>query len=153
MRGKRLLDEVTVDELMQMREGQGMTNQQIADALDVNVNVIRRYIGNQPKGIRKPREYKAEEPKKQEAAPAPAASACLVVQNREIELKGVCGSYMIDCKNRQMYADVNLFGEEKNLVMSIDDIPGIIGKMDEFKAELQAIAAKMDALTMQNEMW
>lgn len=47
MNHKRLTDSVSRDELMQMRES-GMTNADIARTLDVSVQTIRNYIGNQP---------------------------------------------------------------------------------------------------------
>lgn len=36
---------------MQMR-GDGLTNRQIAERLDISYGTVKRYIGNQPKGLR-----------------------------------------------------------------------------------------------------
>lgn len=47
MSRRRLTNSVSVDELLKMRES-GMTNFDIARSLDVSVNTVRRYIGNQP---------------------------------------------------------------------------------------------------------
>ena len=145
------MDDVTIDELLHMRE-QGMTNRQIAEMLDVGYETVKRYIGKQPKGVRKPRECKeVEQPK--ETASAPAASACLVVQNREIELCSANGNrYTIDCKQKQILICAEMLGENSGLI-TFDELNGLISKVDEFRAELQAIASKIGALTMQNEMW
>lgn len=150
MRGRSILDDVTIDELLQMRE-QGMTNAEIADALDVGVNTVVRYIGKQPKGLRKPYERKEPrpvEPKHEETAP----TACLVVQNREIELHGLHGKYTVSCKEREVLASVNIF-EDMDVVISLDDIENIVKKLGEISAELQAIARKVNELNVSNEMW
>lgn len=47
MSRRRLTDSVSVDELLKMRES-GMTNSDIARALDVSYYTVLRYIGNQP---------------------------------------------------------------------------------------------------------
>lgn len=51
MARKRLIDEVSVQEMQQMRDG-GMTNRQIAEALDVGYSTVCHYLGKQPKGLR-----------------------------------------------------------------------------------------------------
>lgn len=47
MSRRRLTDSVSVDELLKMRES-GMTNSDIARALDVSIQTVLHYIGNQP---------------------------------------------------------------------------------------------------------
>ena len=44
---RRLTDQVSVDEMLKMREA-GMTNQDIANSLNASVITVRRYIGTQP---------------------------------------------------------------------------------------------------------
>lgn len=44
---RKLLDDISKSELLQMR-ADGMTNQEIADSLDVSYMTVLRTIGNQP---------------------------------------------------------------------------------------------------------
>ena len=50
---KKLIDEVSIQELQQMR-ADGLTNQQIADRLDVSRFTVHRYLGPQPEGLKAP---------------------------------------------------------------------------------------------------
>ena len=52
MRVKSLKNEVSVSELLHMRE-QGMTNKQIASSLDVSVNTVYRYIGRKSEAVKR----------------------------------------------------------------------------------------------------
>lgn len=145
-----MLDDVTIDEMLQMRE-QGMGNQDIADALGTTVATVRKYIGNQPKELYKARGgYHPPKPKK-EPEPEPS-TAFLVVQNREIELHGLQGKYMVDCKGRSVLVDINIFGEQ-TFTLSLDDVESIAEKLTGFVGELKAIARKVDELAVKNEMW
>lgn len=49
---KKLSNSVSVSELMHMREELGMTNKQIAERLGISYMTVKRYIGNQPEGMR-----------------------------------------------------------------------------------------------------
>lgn len=51
MKKQKLTDSVSLQELQEMREN-GMTNRQIAEALDVGYSTICNYLGRQPKGLR-----------------------------------------------------------------------------------------------------
>jgi len=59
MRNK-LLDEVTIQEMMNLREIEHLSNAEIAERLDVHYATVIKYIGKNPKGIRKP--YTRKEP-------------------------------------------------------------------------------------------
>lgn len=48
---RKLIDEVTVQEMQHMRE-EGLTNKQIAERLDCNYITVKRYLGKQPEGMR-----------------------------------------------------------------------------------------------------
>lgn len=139
MKGKNLMDEISVSELLQMRE-EGMSNQEIADALDVSYYTIVKYIGGAPKSVRKPREFHEDVAKKE--APPEVAPACLVIQNKQIELHGVMGVYVVDCKKKTVLAQ---FGETM-LDIAFDKLGDVIG-------ELQAIKRKTSELIVENEMW
>ena len=51
MRGKSLLNDISMQELSTMREN-GMTNREIAEKLDVAYSCIHRILGPQPDGMR-----------------------------------------------------------------------------------------------------
>lgn len=52
MRGKSLIKDVSVNELLALRE-QGLTNAEIAKKMDVHYTSVHRLIGPQPDGLRK----------------------------------------------------------------------------------------------------
>lgn len=52
MQGKKLLDDVSLQELQEMRE-RGMSNREIAQALDVAYSTIHSILGKQPAGMRR----------------------------------------------------------------------------------------------------
>lgn len=145
---KRLSLDVSKDEMLGMRDT-GMSNQEIADALGVNAQTVRNYIGTIPEewyerwgrpkcGIRG---------KKKTAAPAPAPepeeeTVGLVVQNKKIDLDGLFAQYCVDCKR----------GE---ILITIDGVMMMIKRanLDDFINELKALRRNLDKLTVQNEMW
>ena len=57
MKGHSIEKEIGIDGLLAMRES-GMSNAEIAAAIDVSVQSILRLIGKQPAGLRKPRKKK-----------------------------------------------------------------------------------------------
>lgn len=52
---KSIITEVTVSEMLRLREEHNLSNSEIAERLDLCDATVRRYIGNNPKGIRKVR--------------------------------------------------------------------------------------------------
>lgn len=48
---RKLTDDVSMDELLQMRQD-GMSNQEIANRLGVSKSTVYKHLGPQPKGIR-----------------------------------------------------------------------------------------------------
>lgn len=50
MRGKSILQDVSIDEMMELRN-EGYSNHEIAELLDCSYQTVKRYIGNQ--GFRK----------------------------------------------------------------------------------------------------
>lgn len=69
---KKLTDEVSLQELQQMR-AEGLTNKQIAERLDTTSNTILKYLGPQPEGLRAP--YGAYTTRVTEAEPVKAPTA------------------------------------------------------------------------------
>ena len=144
---RSILKEISVNELQGMRDT-GMSNQEIADALGINAQTVRNYIGTIPEewyerwgrpkcGIRG----------KAKAKPAPAPepeeeNAGLVVQNKKIDLDGLFAQYCVDCKR----------GE---IMITIDGTMMLIKRenLDDFINELKALRRNLDKLTVQNEMW
>ena len=100
--GKSLHKDLDRSELEYMREG-GMTNQDIANALGVSLSTIYRYIGAQPQGFRRKRNYDLDEQPpvivKQDEPPKEAA---LVVEDRAISLAGLFAGYRINVKSKEI---------------------------------------------------
>ena len=134
-----LIRDVSVSELMGMRES-GMSNKEIASALDISYQTVLRFIGKQPSSLRKQPEPRAimEAPKPQPETP----EACLIVEDRTVSLTGMFGSYRIpaQCKCVQVSSG------EGSLSVPFE-------KIGEFIDELTAIRRNLDKLTLANEMW
>ena len=148
MSRRRLTNSVSVDELLKMREG-GMTNSDIASVLDVSIQTVRRYIGNQPG--RAPRYTYTPKPMKSHceslgwgSGVSESAPACLTVTRREINLKGVYGKYKIASDGSSVTLD--LTEAEECIDMPVDKLPSLIN-------ELTAIMRHIPELSKGNEMW
>lgn len=135
---RKLIKDISVSEMEQMRLD-GMSNREIADALDVSYTTVLAYIGKQPSGMRKYSKYTDDV----EIIPSVVeAPACLVMQNKVIELHGLVGTYEINCK--QQHVDV-MYGETV-LRLTFEE-------MNNFADELKAISRKLDSLNVEHEMW
>lgn len=135
---RSLMESVSVREMQEMRDNKGMTNNEIAEALDVSYMTVYKYIGAQPNGLRKARKVTQDrQPIKEEPAPA-----CLVLQNRSMELHGVVGVYGIDCKAQSVHITYN--GHDMWILFD---------KLGAFIDELKAIHRKIDFLAVTKDMW
>lgn len=137
---ERLLNDVTIEELKTMREN-GMSNQQIADALGVHYTTILAHLGPQPKDMKRSYTRKAK------PAPAPAPepeeeTVGLVVQNKKIDLDGLFARYCVDCKKGEILIEIS----ETMVLIRRENL-------DDFINELKALRRNLDKLTVQNEMW
>lgn len=148
MSRRRLTDSVSVDELLKMRES-GMTNSDIARALDVSYHTVLHYIGNQPG--RAARHAYTPKPVKSHCKSlgggngmSESAPACLAVSGRIVSLEGICGSYMVDAINSTITIDTGWC--EKSIDMPADKLPDFIN-------ELSAIMRHIPELSKCNEMW
>lgn len=138
----------TDEELLAMRNA-GMTNQDIANALGCTIHAVRNHIGPQPgknwpdfkkRMTETPPESKIPVHDMDEAANGP--SACLVVENRKIDLAGTYGNYSIDTKE-QMIA---IMTQQYQILLDYDDFRTLT-------SEMNAILNKLDNLKITPEMW
>ena len=153
---RRLLDEVSVNELLEFRN-EGYTNSQIAEMLDVSTQTIYSIIGKMPDemiakakreaakigGYARWEKKKPSEGNKQMKGAEPKMentnSACLVVVNRKETLQGTIGLYEVDC-------------EKKKVTMRpVEEIN--FEKLNDYINELQAISRKIGQMNIGNEMW
>ena len=137
---RRLLDDVSKGELLQMR-ADGMTNEEIAESLDVNYMTVYRIIGAQPnelshRGRKKGgRSVVEAPPKKQEEEIIPA---CLVTVNRTIELQGATAKYALNIDKKSVM--VKLENAQGNV---FDTLLLNVESLGTFINELQAIQRKI----------
>ena len=153
---RKLLDEVSVNELLEFR-AEGYTNAQIAELLDVCERTIYRIIGKMPdemikkakkegqqKGVcaRMYKKQPSEGNKQMKGAEQKMEntnSACLVVVNRKETLQGTIGLYEVDC-------------EKKKVTMRpVEEIN--FENLNDYINELQAISRKIAQMNVGNEMW
>jgi len=142
--GKGILKEISIDELMKMRES-GMTNQDIANSLDIGISTVYRYIGAQPPGIRKKREYinnfshRQKEEQREEFE-----EAALIVEDRKISLAGLFAGYKVNIKAKE----VIVFVED-----GVDALTIPFDQVDTFAKEIRAISKHVSGLHVGNEAW
>lgn len=146
-----VLKDVSVSELLRMREDEGMSNQQIADSLDVSYQTILRLIGKQPSRVRSSRQYSVPRMGARSCESADdvvastthtSAPACLVVEDRTVTLKGTFAAYEIPVRKKC----VEIGCDYGSIRVPFD-------KLDDFVAELSAIQRRLDGLRVENEMW
>lgn len=137
----KLTDEVSVAELQQMRDN-GMTNREIAESLDVGYSTVCRYLGKQPKGLRKAPERKWEFTQHgvQQSHDEPLVPARLLVDNQITELSSEFHHYVVDHKTGMVEVD-------NVMTLKYEDI-------DPFIAELTAIRKKLgESLGVTLKVW
>ena len=143
---RSLMEDVSISELLRMREEENMSNQEIADALGVSYDCVKKYIGPQPKGMRKMRSKgvvygrsKAEETPEEEIPP------CLVIQNRTVIATGADLEYIIDYQQQTVRihkpSRSNIFW-----LFTFDELANAL-------PELQAISRRASECRMSPEMW
>lgn len=150
---KKLLDSVSIEELRQMYES-GMSYRDIANSLEVSYQTIYTHlkglVGPRGRGgyhARKIQGGQTSQPQAQkigmpEMRVQNSASACLVVLQRTITLKGTVGEYLVEPAKATVVASIG-----DNLVnLGFDIIPGLI-------EELKAIGRNIESVTTGNEMW
>lgn len=153
---RRLSRDVTAAELLVMTES-GMTNQDIADSLDVSYQTVFRMIGKQPKelhGTGKPRPKKGlgkfdygEVEKKVENKVE--YEPCLSVENKTLDLAGLVATYNISIKEKSVVVSLPDDEHEGNNVSFKIDFDSI----DIFNKEISAINRKISDLSVGIEMW
>ena len=134
--GRKLTDDVSIGELLRMREEEGLSNYEIAQRVGVARNTIYRLIGKQPNGIRTPeglrttvngridRGIAVREPKEDELI-----AAALVMEIRVVRLIGHGTRYEVNEVNGEVLVirnDETAFKLERE-------------ELDDFINELQAI--------------
>lgn len=143
-----LLNHVSVNEMMEMRENEKMSNQEIAERLGVTSQCIRNYIGKQPPELRKYRSKRVVYPpsvQTREPVMEEEPAACLVVSNRVITLTGKDMEYHVDYSKGvvRMHRQTN-----PNIywLFKLEEIENII-------VELKAITRRSGDIRMSPEMW
>ena len=134
-------------ELLAMRE-QGMSNQEIADAVGVHYGTILNLIGKQPKGMRKPytRRCNSSGAGGGDAVHEETHEACLTIKRPAIEICGRKWKYRANVGQNMI--EVFTAPDVIPMTVDIEDLPQII-------KELQAIARNADKITGGNvlEVW
>lgn len=153
---KRLLDDISVNELLEFRN-EGYTNSQIAEMLDVSNTTIYNMIGKMPdemiakakreaavqggfarweKAAKNKENVQTEGERKEMVE---NSAACLVVVNRKVNLQGTIGLYEVDCENKKV------------TMRPVEEIG--FDNLNAYINELQAISRKIDQMSVGNEMW
>ena len=139
MRGYNLTNEISVSELLKMRES-GMSNSEIAESLDVGCSTIYRYLGGG--GPRRQTRRALHVPERTAAKDEPV-QACLKMEPSEIRLTGAYGKYAFapDGDSISVIIDVDYFFS----------VPR--DQLSTFIRELQAIERNIGKVKTQLEVW
>lgn len=136
---RKLSSDIDLDTLYSMRR-QGMNNQEIADALGVSLNTVYRHIGKQPSELCKSGIRAKAVPHTQ---PEDDISACLVVANRTVMLRGTHLIYDLDLKDQTLQV---VDDQGSGFRLALDELKDVI-------SELRCIARRAENLKLENEMW
>ena len=139
MRGYKLTDEISIPELLKMRES-GMSNSEIAESLDVGYSTICHYLGKG--GPRRKTVRPAITPTREDAKDEPV-EACLKMEPSEIRLTGAYGKY-------EFAPD----GDSISVIIDGDyffSVPR--DQLSTFIRELQAIERNIGKVKTQLEVW
>lgn len=141
MRG--LLKDIDIETLYSMRRND-MSNAEIASSLGVSVSTIYNIIGPQPKGLRKRTERKSKIASEADVGKIEHEPiACLVVMNRNLELAGAYGKYVVD-----------VAGGIVNITNAVGQTMSVRkDQLEDLVNELNAIKRKMEVLSVGNEAW
>lgn len=146
---RKLTETISVDELKSMYDN-GMSVVDISNALEVSTATVYRYLRGQTNrrggrcASRIPaKEFRVAEPKtKQDMADYNAMNACLVVEDRTINLVGEVGKYMVFTAKKCVLCDI----AGATLELQFDAIPGLV-------EELKALGRNVGSLVGCCEMW
>ena len=138
-----LTEHVSVQEMREMRAN-GMTNQDIANSLNVSYQTIYKYLGPQPsRGGRVASTLPMEIAKPKEPEPESEKPAVLLVVNRVLNLAGKKASYTIDAHKKLVEIEFDNGGR--------GEIP--YGDWEIFADEVDAIRRNLKGQTVPPEMW
>lgn len=137
---RKLIDDVTVQEMRHMRDN-GMTNQDIANTLDVSYPTVYRYLGKQPSRGGMVSQYIPIDSKR-ETPPEEEHEAVLPVVNRVTYLKGAFGQYSVDAQARTVTLIV------KGAMVEVE-----FDQWEAFASEIAAIGRNLNKQTVGVEMW
>lgn len=145
---RALYKDMSKEELLKMRE-QGMSNQEIADSLDVSYMTIYRLIGPAPKELRKTytRACKnSSENLRGGVAEEETHEACLTIKRPEIYMVGNKWRYSATPGGNRVRIQTEAEGHWFSV--DLEDLPQII-------KELQAIVRNTEKITCGNvlEVW
>ena len=134
---RSLLDDMTLSELTAMRDEQGMSNREIADALGVSYHTILKILGKQPTTLRKERTF---HPVK---APDATKQAVLIVTERTHILQGEFGRYHVNSAASTVQV---CLPEQTPFHLTFDQLSTLY-------TELAAILQQMEHIRLAFEAW
>ena len=143
MKGYRVLDEISISELLTMRNDQNMSNSEIAESLDISRSTVYRLIGSggpRRAVIRRTSTPSLMHPEKEEIP------ACLKVDAAPIYLTGAYGSYIIERDGKSVYINGEADGYTVEGHISVD-------QLSTFIKELQAIERNIGNAQPKLEVW
>ena len=148
---KKLTDSISVEELKQMYDS-GMSCEGIAKSLDCSPATVYRYLQGYTGGRRGGRcarnipdreiRKNSREMDMQQMDVQNSANACLVVENKLINLEGTIGKYMVDAKSKIIVCQI----AGATFDMQPDTIPALV-------EELKALGRNVGQMAVGCEMW
>lgn len=143
---KKLRDDINEAELLSMRD-EGMSNQEIAESLDVSYATVLRLIGKQPLGMRgsvKNRSVIEPAQKKRELEEEPIIPACLAVTVKRLTVEGELARYELSSNVEDIM--INFKHDNECVLVKKEQIPALI-------KELQAIQRHLSEIEIGFGVW
>ena len=158
---RSLINDVSISEMKSMRE-QGMSNQEIADALECSYITVLRHIGAEPpeltarrKSSGQQKRHSKESERKPNVVQTPEEEipACLAVTSKVYELEGTVGKYTLKAGEDVVNITVKMDVEGEVITYTPPPFPLKLDAIDDFIKELQAIQRNAKKLNGGFEMW
>lgn len=146
---RSILSDISMSELISMRNDQNMSNREIAEVLGCSYQTIRKLLGPQPKGMRAERRPAdpvrpvRQEPVRPVHRDESVVPASLVLTERSLVLQGEVGRYEIDTYAGKVCIQIP---EQGRFVLSLDSLNSLCG-------ELNAILRNHEKTAFTVEAW
>lgn len=159
MARERLLDKITLEELIELRKR--MTAEEIASMYGCSVgtvfNNLRGHVhgrgGKHAKRIPAHELHKGEAEEMQQMAEQNAENACVMLERCSVNLVGNVAKYHVDPTEGRVHVIIELKGNDSSIPVFCDGIKISIKDIPELIEELKGVCRCAKSFELGNAMW